>query len=598
MRAGPPKPRRGAARVRWPRSLAWALGAAVALGAVVPPAGAGSGAPTLTRQGAGYTGGSSSASSSLGSTGSPGSRGSLGPPLLLSLGDVVELALTNNPTLRGEGFLALRTAAEVPAADGARDLFFYLKSNYTDSNVPSTSSLTGNNQMVWTGNVGLRQALITGTAYDLSFNNTRTETDFPFNVLDPNYRVDTTLTVTQPLLKGFGLDVNEAPGKIAQHASDAAMLQYRGRAAQVVQAALEGLWDLNLTRALLEVKTQSLARAQQLERTVGEQVDRGLLAKAELLKAQVAAAARDDELVLARKSVRDAEDRLRDTIAPDADPSFWERELVPAGTIDFPARDVDDSTAVSRALEQRVEILQAREDLASRKETVALVRNSLLPSLNLTGGLRVNGLAGTEKQNQSLIDFKDDYPGIYDLLNALFGGLLVGAGTVDRSLVGGYLDAIENMDFLTWTVGVNLEIPLGNDTAESRYIQAVADQKRSEESLKSLSRKVQIEVREIIRRVHSNQERLDTTLLTRQLAEKNLAAEEEKLARGYTSSQEVLDLHVSLAEARANELKARTDLEKSYVAFARSAGTLLELFHVAAPAAPSLGSVDVPGRLW
>lgn len=519
-------------------------------------------------------------------------------PLLLSLGDVVELALTNNPVLRGEGFVALRAMAEVPAADGARDLFFYWKSSYNDSNIPSTSSLTGNNQRVWTGTAGLRQALITGTSYDLSFNNQRTETDFPFNVLDPNYRVDTQLAITQPLLKGFGLDVNEAPSRIAVHTREAALLQYRGRAASVVQSALEGLWDLNLARALLEVKQQSLARARQLQRTVEAQVDRGLLARVELLKAQVAAAARDDDVVLARKAVRDAEDRLRDTIAPDADPSFWERDLVPAGTIEFPSRDVDDSSSISRALDQRAEILQAREDLAGRKEALALSRNALLPSLNLVGGVKVTGLAGTEKQNQALIDFRDQYPAIYDLLDALFGGLLVGSGTVDRGLVGGYLDALENMDFFTWSVGVNIEIPLGNDTAESRYIQAVADEKRSQENLKSVSRKVQIEVREIVRRVHTNQERLETTALTRELAEKNLAAEEEKLARGYSSSQEVLDLQVALAEARANELKARTDLEKSFASLARSGGTLLDVFHVAAPAVPALDSVDVPGRLW
>ncbi|MFN7954326.1 MAG: TolC family protein [bacterium] len=519
-------------------------------------------------------------------------------PLLLSLGDVVELALTNNPVLRGEGFLALRAMAEVPAAEGTRDLFLYWKSSYNDSNVPTTSSLTGNNQRVWTGTAGLRQALITGTSYDLSFNNQRTETDFPFNVLDPNYRVDTQLAITQPLLKGFGLDVNDAPSRIAAHTRDAALLQYRSRAANVVQSALEGLWDLNLARALLEVKQQSLARARQLQKTVQTQVDRGLLARVELLKAQVAAAARDDEVVVARKAVRDAEDRLRDTIAPDADPSFWERELMPAGPIEFPTREVDDQGSVGRALEQRMEILQAREDLASRKDAMALARNALLPSLNLVGGVKVSGLAGSEKQNQSLIDFRDQYPAIYDLLDALFGGLLVGAGTVDRSLVGGYLDALENMDFVTWSVGVNIEIPLGNDTAESRYIQAVADEKRSEENLKSVSRKVQIEVREIVRRVRTNQERLETTALTRELAEKNLQAEEEKLERGYSTSQEVLDLQVALAEARANELKARTDLEKSYAAFTRSAGTLLEVFHVAAPAVPALDTIDVPGRLW
>ncbi len=519
-------------------------------------------------------------------------------PLLLSLGDVVELALTNNPVLRGEGFVALRAMAEVPAADGARDLFVYWKSSYNDSNIPTTSSLTGNNQRIWTGTAGLRQALITGTSYDLSFNNQRTETDFPFNVLDPNYRVDTQIAITQPLLKGFGLDVNEAPSRIAAHTREAALLQYRSRAASVVQSALEGLWDLNLARALLEVKQQSLARARQLQRTVEAQVDRGLLARVELLKAQVAQAARDDEVVLARKTVRDAEDRLRDTIAPDADPGFWEREMVPAGTIEFPSRDVDDSGGITRALDQRTEILQAREDLAGRKEALALARNALLPSLNLVGGAKVTGLAGTEKRPESIINCTQPSDALCEFLQELFGGVLIGTGPVDRSLVGGYLDALENMDFFTWSVGINIEIPLGNDTAESRYIQAVADEKRSQENLKAVSRKVQIEVREIVRRVHTNQERLETTALTRELAEKNLAAEEEKLARGYSSSQEVLDLQVALAEARANELKSRTDLEKSYAAFARSGGTLLDVFHVAAPAVPPLGSVDVPGRLW
>ncbi len=535
---------------------------------------------------------------SLAASGPASSEPPPGKPILLSLGDVVELSLTNSPTLRGEGFSALRAMAEVQAAQGARDVVLYGKGGYTDSNVPSSSSLTGNNQQVWNANVGLRQALITGTSYDLSINNTHTATDFPFNVLDPNYRIDSQLTVVQPLLKGFGLDVNDGTAQIAGHTREAALLQYRGRAASVVETALSGLLDLTLARALLDVKEQSLTAAQRLQHTVQAQVDRGLLAQVEVLKAEVAAAARDDELVLARKSVQDAEDRLRDSIAPDGDPSFWDRELVPVGPIEYPARDVDEQRAISHATDSRVEVQQAREELEGRKVAVTMARNALLPTLNLTGGVKLSGLAGTEKQNQKLIEFRNQYPATYELLNALFGNLLVGAGTVDRSLVGGYFDALENSDFVTWQVGLNIEIPLGNDTAEARYIQAVADQKRSEESLKSMSRKVQIEVREIVRRLNTNQERLATTALTRELAEKNLHAEEEKLARGYSSSQETLDLQVSLAEARGNEIRARTDLEKSYIAYARTAGTLLDTFHVAAPEVPSLGSVKVPGLLW
>jgi outer membrane protein TolC len=65
----------------------------------------------------------------------------------------------------------------------------------------------------------------------------------------------------------------------------------------------------------------------------------------------------------------------------------------------------------------------------------------------------------------------------------------------------------------------------------------------------------------------TNQRRVETTTISRQLSERRLEAEERKLAAGTSTSFFVFQAQRDLAEARNNELRATIDHQRSIVDF-------------------------------
>ena len=75
------------------------------------------------------------------------------------------------------------------------------------------------------------------------------------------------------------------------------------------------------------------------------------------------------------------------------------------------------------------------------------------------------------------------------------------------------------------------------------------------------------QVREAGRQMLTNQRRVQTTTVSRQLSERRLEAEERKLAAGTSTSFFVFQAQRDLAQARNNELQAIIDYYRSTVDF-------------------------------
>jgi outer membrane protein TolC len=75
------------------------------------------------------------------------------------------------------------------------------------------------------------------------------------------------------------------------------------------------------------------------------------------------------------------------------------------------------------------------------------------------------------------------------------------------------------------------------------------------------------QVREAGRQVLTNQRRVETTMVSRQLAERRLDAEERKLTAGTTTTFFVFQAQRDLAQARNNQLRAILDYQRSVVDF-------------------------------
>ena len=118
-----------------------------------------------------------------------------------------------------------------------------------------------------------------------------------------------------------------------------------------------------------------------------------------------------------------------------------------------------------------------------------------------------------------------------------------------------------------WTVGVQIGYPLGANTAHANLARVKLEYQQSEAQLKNQQMQVVAQVRAAGRAVVTNQKRVESARVSRQLQEKKLEAEEKKIAAGMSSTFFVFQAQRDLSTARTVEIRAISDYNKSLVDF-------------------------------
>lgn len=95
--------------------------------------------------------------------------------------------------------------------------------------------------------LGLKQKLLTGGSYDLTFDTNRNSvagsTSFLFN---PAYSSDLLFNLTQPLLRNFGPTINNIQITLAQNAADLEQLTLLNQILSVIAQVEQAYWELFL----------------------------------------------------------------------------------------------------------------------------------------------------------------------------------------------------------------------------------------------------------------------------------------------------------------------------------------------------------------
>jgi outer membrane protein TolC len=121
-----------------------------------------------------------------------------------------------------------------------------------------------------------------------------------------------------------------------------------------------------------------------------------------------------------------------------------------------------------------------------------------------------------------------------------------------------------------------MEIPLGNRWAKSNYEKSALELRKAQTALASLQNKIELEIKEAVRQIETNRQRIAATREARRLSETSLQAEEERMSLGMSTSVDVLRVQEELATARAGETKAIVDYINSLNGLDVALGTLLE----------------------
>lgn len=388
------------------------------------------------------------------------------------------------------------------------------------------------------------QNLLTGGNIDLNYSpqrsnvNQNVATGFLFN---PAYTGGLALTLTQPLLRNAGVDINKTFIRIAQNNATVEEHVFRDRVLTVLATVEQTYWEVVFSNENLKVAQAALKAAEELLASNRAKAKAGVMSIVDVLQAEAAVASRVEQVLLAEKAIRDQEDQFRRLLNPSEEELRQDLRLVPTDQPVTALEPISLQEAIDIAIEQRPEIVQAKKNVETSEINQKFAKNQLLPTLSFQGTMGLAGLGA-------------DYP---DSLN--------------RNLSG---------DYYNYGAGLVLSYPLGNRSAVNTYNKRQLESMNAQASLTSVRQQIIVGVREAVRRVQTDFKRIETTRSARIMAEKQLQAEQERLKVGLSTTRFVLDFQRDLATAQGNELRAIVDYNKSLSNLARHKATTLDRYQL------------------
>lgn len=472
----------------------------------------------------------------------------------LTIDECVTRALAHNFTLQIQNYSTANAQNAVAIAKSGFDTTFQLSSQRTYSQQAGASNSQfngGASQPVVaadTTQLTATRKIITGGIFSLNSQLGRNRTNYAFTgTLNPAYNSDLSVSLTQPLLQGFGAAVNRAPIERSQLGVTIARLGYKGAVLQVIHDTEVAYYNLVFAREQLRVNNLSLGLAQQLYQDAQFKRKTGVATDLDVLTAQVAYANAQNAVVLAQKSVHDAEDSLLSLIGQFA----FDEKL---GSTRFPTLDEPAPSfglSYKLALDNQPTYVSALAAIKQDQLDVKTTANGRLPNLALDGGVGYNS--------------KDD----------------------------SYASAINTLperNGYNWQLGVSLSFPWGNHQQNALYRTAVNTLNQAKTNLEQIEQNMMVQVRGAIRAVETSLESVRLSELSTQLSEKQYGLQKAQFDAGLATSRAVLQALSDLGNARVAELQAKVSLRTAYANLYQIDGTLLQRFNVVVPDDSSMTS--------
>jgi outer membrane protein TolC len=446
----------------------------------------------------------------------------------------------------------------------------------------SSFGSNGVNPLVYSnlgGNFGLQKGFATGAALNLGYTSLRQDGNWQRNDYNPYTNGTLGLSVTQPLLLGFGRAVNRRYIRIAGNNQRISDYVFRQQVIATVSSVIRLYWDLVSLNEDVRVKREALRLAEKLLENNRVQVEVGTLAPIEVKRAQAEVARSRQDLTNSESLLLQQELVIKKVLTRDGlnEQLIRAARVVPLDRIGIPPRDeiqpVQD--LIAQASRNRPDLAGARLLIENSQTSLRGSRNALLPELDLVGSLQNNGFAGQ------------------------VNGAPAGSGpvrTVDPFFLGGagtLLSQIFARNLPNYAIGAQLTIPLRNRVAQADVVRDQLELRQAQVRLHNVEEQVRLEIESALIALSRARTSYDAALQTRQLQQEALEAEQERYAVGASTSFFVIQYQRDLTQAQTTELIAKGNYAKARAALDRALGATLERNNVQIPEAER-GQVSAP----
>ncbi|HZB46656.1 MAG TPA: TolC family protein [Pyrinomonadaceae bacterium] len=508
----------------------------------------------------------------------------------LTLREAIELALSNNKDIEVARQNVRAAEFDLRGARGVYDPRFLTNSYYERTETPAASFLSGSSSGAVTQSgfysASSVQGLVPkfGGGYRVDFVANRITTDNLFAALNPQFPSSLTFNYTQPILRGRRFDQNRRAIEIARKNLSLTDAQFRQRAIETITSVQRAYWDLVFALRNLQVQRDAVRDARaQLEhnrRLVAE----GVLAPIDVVAAEAQISGFEQSVYSALDDVGRAENNLKNLIAVNRREELWNKAIVPTDSVELQTPPVSLESAMESALRTRPEIQSADVTTAINEIEQRFAREQTRPQVDLVASYGLVGLAGslnssgTNPLTASNAQLRDRINEL-SAINGLAPLPAPPVQTIPDVLVGGAGQSFANLAanrFTNFRVGVTVNIPFRNTTAEAQLGRTLVERDRIRTQREQLEQLIQVDVRNALQLVRTAESRLRAAASARNASEQQYASEKRKLDAGQSTVFLVLERQTALTNARGNELRAQTELNKAIAELQRATGNSLE----------------------
>ncbi len=262
--------------------------------------------------------------------------------------------------------------------------------------VSQTTSLVSTQ---YTYNNLIQQGLISGGYIQFAQNDNYLKQNAPTDIINPSIAGVAQIYFRHNLLNSFGSNVNSRFIRVAQNNVKGSQETFRSQLLNLVASVLNLYWDLVADDEFLKVRQRALDTAQKFYDDTKQQIDLGVLARIEIVRAGADLSTRKRELGIAQADVHLQENLLKNAIIRDdsKDPVLDTAEVVPLDHIEIPEQDdlPPLRDLLKEAIARRPDI--ALDEISDENGKISALgtANGILPSLQVLAAVNASGLAGT-----------------------------------------------------------------------------------------------------------------------------------------------------------------------------------------------------------
>ena len=320
----------------------------------------------------------------------------------ISLSTLVREVIRSNYDLTSQRMKISIAKQQIELEQGIFEPILNLKANYIRTNVPNSAEelLTKGYLDVYNENrqyaeAGVKGLFASGAEWKINISDGIKTSNLIKDTQDYDREFDNGVSVSlkQPLLKGFGTDVTNAKINIAKNSEKIVLKEYNAKLMNLVATTIKEYWTLYGTQKLYESWKNSLAVTQKGLKDMETLVEHGKMPATEIVEMRSAILDRKTKILGLRSKLVDLQSRIMSMLNISAmeNPNLI---FIASDSPHIEVKVVVEPLAASfaKALRNLPEFELTKLKLKQEEIKTAYNENQLLPDLSLVAGVNTTGL--------------------------------------------------------------------------------------------------------------------------------------------------------------------------------------------------------------